>query len=125
MPGPMQRPAWFPRATLVPLLLLAGIPRAAADDARGGEVGFVVGGYAPDSEMTGDSGAIEPAYGLRGGTVFSPHWGLSFDFLYSAASTENGLGDARTMIGRASADWLFTPERERRWLASFGLGWMV
>ena len=111
----------------IPLVLLLAVCclSAHADDGRGGEVGVVVGAIAPDDEMTGGSGSTELTLGLRGGSVFTEHVGWFIDGLYTEIGTDNGLGEARTVVGRTGIDWLFSPEREMRWLVSAGVGWMV
>lgn len=112
-------------ATMLAVWLAAGSLPIVADDGRGGEVGFVVGAFSADDEMTGDSGATELSLGLRGGAVFTRHIGWFVDGLYTNVATDNGLGDARTVIGRTGIDWLFSPQREARWFVSAGFGWMV
>jgi outer membrane protein OmpA-like peptidoglycan-associated protein len=109
----------------VALLLAVCCLSAHADDGRGGEVGVVVGAIAADDAMTGDSGSAELTLGLRGGSVFTEHLGWFIDGLYSEIGTDDGLGDARTVVGRTGVDWLFTPQREMRWLVSAGVGWIV
>jgi hypothetical protein len=110
---------------LIALLFVAvGLP-AVADAKRGGEAGVVVGVIAPDEVMTGDSSATDAILGFRGGAVFTSHWGWFVDALYSDIGTKNGLGDASTIIGRSGMDYIFTPEKDSRWLVSFGVGWMV
>jgi outer membrane protein OmpA-like peptidoglycan-associated protein len=111
--------------TPLALLLAVCCLSAHADDGRGGEVGVVVGAIAPDDQMTGDSGSTELTLGLRGGSVFTEHLGWFIDGLYSEIGTDGGLGDARTVVGRTGVDWLFSPEREMRWLVSAGVGWIV
>lgn len=110
---------------LIALLQASLVAPAAADDSRGGEAGVVIGAISPDEEMTGDTSSTEVTAGLRGGSVFSSHWGWFVDGLYSVIGTSRGLGDARTVIGRTGAEYLFTPERDRRWLLTGGVGWMV
>lgn len=106
------------------LLLAEGVPTA-ADDRRGGEIGIVVGAFAPDETMTRDSSTAELELGLRGGSVFTSRWGWFVDGLYSVVGTSGGLGDAKTVIGRSGIDVMFGPRRNSRWLVSLGPGWMV
>jgi len=95
-----------------------------ADDRRGGEFGILLGGLAADEQVAGESGTVAPVVGLRGGAVFSPHWGWYVDGLFSVVGNDSALGDAETIIGRTGADYLFHPERQHRWFVSGGLGWM-
>jgi hypothetical protein len=111
--------------TLIALLQASLGAPVVADDSRGGEAGVLIGVISPDEEMTGDGSSTEVTVGLRGGSVFASRWGWYIDGLYSDIGTTRGLGDARTVIGRTGVDLLFTPERERRWLVTFGVGWMV
>jgi outer membrane protein OmpA-like peptidoglycan-associated protein len=110
-------------ALIVAVALLCA--QAEADEGRGGEAGFVTGVFVPDEPMTGASSTAEFSLGVRGGAVFTRHWGWFVDALYSRVATENGLGRARTTIGRTGVDYLFQPEREMRWFVSGGVGWMV
>ena len=88
------------RILLVALLLACPLA-AVADDRRGGEVGFVVGGILTDDEMTRDDGATELTVGLRGGSVFTRHIGWYVDGLYSEIDTLRPRGTGRTVIGRS------------------------
>jgi outer membrane protein OmpA-like peptidoglycan-associated protein len=112
------------RILLVALLLTCPLA-AVADDRRGGEAGFVVGGILTDDEMTRDDGAVEPTFGLRGGSVFTRHIGWYVDGLYSEIDTLRARGTGRTVVGRSGIDWLFTPERDARFFVTFAAGWMV
>jgi len=111
-------------ATIVFWALIGAAP-AAADDRRGGEVGVLIGAITADEAMVGDDPAVDLTFGLRGGSVFGRRWGWFVDGLYADIGTSNGLGNARTVVGRTGIDVLFNPERDARWLITAGAGWIV
>jgi len=106
------------------MAILVGTP-VVGDDFRGGEVGVLIGAIGSDAVLTGEADSIDGFVGLRGGSVFSRHWGWFVDALYANIETVGGLGDARTVTGRSGFDLLLTPEKRARWLFSMGAGWIV
>ncbi len=101
-------------------------PAVQADDRRGGEVGLIVGAFVPDESLTLDPDtSVEASFGLRGGSVFSKHYGWFADILVTDVDTLGGFGTAKSYIGHSGFDVLFAPEKNARWFISAGAGWMT
>ena len=109
---------------IAPVVAMFALP-AVSDDRRGGEFGVTIGAVAADENLTAKSDVVEGVVGLRGGSVFSSRWGWYVDFLHANIENQARLGDASTFVGRTGFDVLFAPEKDARWLLTFGAGWMA
>jgi len=108
-------------ASSILLLAVAAAPGTWADE---GELGIQIGAIVPDEPLTGESLGLdqaEVAFGLRGGVIFSKHWGWFVDSWFS--EVDSAIDDTSVLAARTGFELYFgATEKRNRFFLSLGGG---